>query len=476
MQNQTNRTSIKKIISAIVTQGVILALSFITGFILPKYMGTEMYGYWQKYLFYLAYVNIVGLGFNDGLALFYSGVPYENLPNKRIRSGTRIFYIVVAAFTALLAILTYLFTANDPIQRKILLMIVINIPSVCLQCVTLTMFLSTNKTGIYNTISLVTRVLSVVFYLVMLYLQWTSANSMMFADSLARLLISFVCFVCGRKFLLGKDVDYKLGLIEFTEKSKAGLHITIGLIAAGLIPLAGRMVVEWAYPIKIYGVFSFAISLLSIVITFTNAAGLVVFPVLKTIDTGVLPSYYQKVSKIYSGLVYFAFLLYIPLVIIVGRFMTDYISSFAYIHIILAMCLPLGKVQLLINAYYKAFRMEKLFLVINLVSLAGAFLLTYLVNIIFGSIVFVAGASTLSVFIWQIVLEWYLHKKMQTPLDKMQTLKDLFFMIIFICAASFENLLLFIAIYGVALLLYILSNRKYIQAFLLNQKRKSKEQ
>jgi O-antigen/teichoic acid export membrane protein len=84
-------SGIKRILLTILTQGVILLLSIITGFVLPQKMGPEAYGYWQVYLFYLVYLNIFGLGFNDGIALFYGGHDYNKLPFETIRSEMRIF-------------------------------------------------------------------------------------------------------------------------------------------------------------------------------------------------------------------------------------------------------------------------------------------------------------------------------------------------------------------------------------------------
>ena len=58
-----NRTNIKKLLITCFVQGFILLLSVLSGFVLPEKMGPTNYGYWQVYLFYLAYLNIFGLGF-----------------------------------------------------------------------------------------------------------------------------------------------------------------------------------------------------------------------------------------------------------------------------------------------------------------------------------------------------------------------------------------------------------------------------
>ena len=93
--------TIKKLLITVVSQGIILGLSVITGFVLPSKMGPENFGYWQVYLFYLAYLNLFGLGFNDGIALFYGGFYYDDLPFARLRSSMRAVYLYQAIICVL---------------------------------------------------------------------------------------------------------------------------------------------------------------------------------------------------------------------------------------------------------------------------------------------------------------------------------------------------------------------------------------
>ena len=63
----------KKIGFALIMQALMLLCSLVTSLVVPKYMGTTQYGYWQIYYFYLNYINFVTLGYNDGLVLKYGG-------------------------------------------------------------------------------------------------------------------------------------------------------------------------------------------------------------------------------------------------------------------------------------------------------------------------------------------------------------------------------------------------------------------
>ena len=239
--------AIKKLLLTVLSQGIILGLSVITGFVLPERMGPENFGYWQIYLFYLTYLNLFGLGFNDGIALFYGGFYYDELPFEKLRSSMRIVYLYQAVLCAVgLALVFLLF---DPgVYRTIYLALVINIPLTCLQCIILTTFLSVGKTELYNLLNLILKVLSVALYLALIFGGYNGPTRMIIADTAVRAFILLLCVILGRRILFGKSEPLKSGWQELFEKSKAGFLITIALIASMLMPVLGRSIVEHFEP------------------------------------------------------------------------------------------------------------------------------------------------------------------------------------------------------------------------------------
>lgn len=453
----TIKIGIKKVFFTIATQFIILILSVITGFILPQKMGPENFGYWQIYLFYLAYINVFGLGFNDGLALFYGGYEYNELPFKKIRSAMKIFYSYLIIITIIGWFLTFI--VDDKIYQNIYKVLVLNIPITCIQCVVLTTFLAVNKTEIYNIINIVLKVLSVMFYLALLFSNVTNSIKIMYADLLARTIITVICIILGRTFLFGHSESIKCGLAELKEKSLSGFKITISLIASMFIPVLGRVIIERNECIRVYGIYSFAMSLLTIIMTFTTTAGTVIFPLLKKLRSSDLPGYYSKFQFVCDGLISIALFAYIPLILIIQMIMTKYIAALDYLYILLAMCFPLGRMQLLITPYYKAYRLEKEFLISNLVGIgfmAGFTLLSYSV---FNSVTAVAICTTVILTIWSCVTEYYLNKKINCVIDKSNIIIELIIMIMFVVAGYFKNPLIFIAIYLPTVLLFFVVNK-----------------
>ena len=460
--NETIRTGAQKVVITVFTQAVILGLSFITGFILPKIMGPEEFGYWQIYLFYLGYLNLFGLGLNDGIGLFYGGYEYERLPFQRIRASMRVFFIYLIVVTAVL-FTAFSFT-RDPTRQGIYQVLALSVPSICLQCIVLTVFLSVGKTGVYNVVNLLLKVLATAAYVLLLFFHMSRPEDVMLADFGVRIFVTAICLVLGRRFLFGKAEPIRTGLREFGEKCRYGLNITFALIAASFMPVAGRTIVEWNESAYVYGQYAFAMSILHIIVTFTSTAGTVIFPFLKRLSEEKLPEYYKKFSFICSSLIYIAWFAYIPVVWIIRYFMKEYIPVLSYLHILLAMCLPLGRSQLLLTSYFKAYRMEKAYLILNIVGVLAMMGITAGSYFIFHSIISVAISTTVTMTIWCLCAELYLYHNVGGNFSWKDKLIEFIMMLMFVVSSSFGSLVLFILIYGLSFgCLLLLDRKRYLQ-------------
>ena len=60
-------------------QAVLLIFGFIQSLIIPKYLSTTDYGYWQLFLLYTTYIGILHLGFLDGILVRWAGKDFEVL-------------------------------------------------------------------------------------------------------------------------------------------------------------------------------------------------------------------------------------------------------------------------------------------------------------------------------------------------------------------------------------------------------------
>lgn len=464
--SKTIHSGIVKILLTLLTQAAIMALSVVTEFVLPNKMGSEMYGYWQIYLFYLSYIPLFGLGFNDGLTLFYGGKEYADLPYKKIRSAVRLFSVYLLAAAVICFFLSMAVFSGE--RRFIYEILSVSIPLVALQCVVLSVFLAVGRTSVYNGINFIAKAVAVAFYLVLIFvLGITASRQMIMADFAARFAVAALSIIIGRKFIFGHAEPARLGFGELSEKMRSGIKITLAALISQFIPVCGRLVVEWNEPVATYGKYAFAMSLLTVIMTFTSAAGSVFFPVLKKFDEQKLSSYYGIFSALYHALIYLALILYIPMLFIVRRFMKEYVPVLGYIHILLVMCVPLGKMQLILVAYYKAYRKERPLFISNLIGGACVLACTFAAYYLFRSVEAVAAATSAVMYLWTLGTEIYLTKKIGAPFDKKSCAAEIIMMAVFLGAAWGQDIVRFAAIYGAALVLYVIIFRKQIKEFIV---------
>ena len=79
----------KNVSLSLFAQFVSLAVSFIMGLIVPKFIDEYQYAYWHTFLLYVSYVGVLHFGLLDGIVLRYSQYEYEELDKKQYRGAAR---------------------------------------------------------------------------------------------------------------------------------------------------------------------------------------------------------------------------------------------------------------------------------------------------------------------------------------------------------------------------------------------------
>ena len=69
---------------------------------------------------------------------------------------------------------------------------------------------------------------------------------------------------------------------------------------------------------------------------------------------------------------------YLPIVLIVNRFLPQYVDSLAFLPVFLPICTFDGKMQMLCNSFFKSHRKEDTLLWINIITLMFSIGLAYL--------------------------------------------------------------------------------------------------
>ena len=139
-------------------------------------------------------------------------------------------------------------------------------------------------------------------------------------------------------------------------------------IASQLILGVLRFVIDAAWGIELFGKLSLALSLVSFFLAFVSQAAMVLFPALRQSDDGEVRSFYRS-ARDALGIVFPAmYLLYFPMVWLLGMWLPAYADSFRYFAWLIPICVFDSKMNITCTTLFKVRREESRLLIINVVT------------------------------------------------------------------------------------------------------------
>lgn len=438
-----------------------LIVSSVVILILPKVIGVNEYGYWQLYTFYLTYIGFFHFGWCDGIYLKFGGENYSDLDKKYFASQVSSFIIFQSIISLLSIIASLLFSKNSS-TLFIFLALSLNFVITNTRLLFIYTLQTTNRIKEASIITISDRFIYVFFLLFLLFSNNTSFQRMIIADNIARV-ISLFCalYIC-------KDItfisDRKLIQIKDSwDNIKVGSNLMLANIASSLIIGVVRFAIQKGWDIATFGKVSLTLSLSNLVMTFINAIGIVVFPMLKRTSSDRLALVYKSMRLILMLTMLTMLIVYYPLRIILEYWLPAYKDSLEFMGMVFPMIVFEGKTSLLLNTYLKAMRQEKLIFKINFLTTVISIFMAILSVVILKSLSF----SVLSIVILLSFRSTLLELKV-TRLLNLNIFKDLFLefimVLIFSCGNIFLDMRISLILYLISLMVYyfITLNKKII--------------
>lgn len=360
----------KRVIFTIFTQGLLSIAAIVMGFGFPKFLPIEEYSRWQVFYFYVGYVNYMQLGFNDGLILNFSGQKFEALPWSSIRKATARIILYQAVGLGIMLIVASHLQCDFAIVALLALSC---IPTV-LMCILSAVLLAGNRTYDYNLLCLIIRWMFVAIMVCGIYASISNAEFYMCADIISKAVIVPAFYIYERRYIPNAVQSDLLKTGLFIKKNcMSGIIVASTVLLLGLIPMCGRVVVQLLGDEIQYAMYSFAVSMLSIILTFTNAIGTVAFPMLKNMNSSKNITQHYMLKKLYDEILWICLWAVVIINLVVELVLHEYIGVLEYFPILLAVCWPLGKIESIIYPYYKVYRKEKEFLALCIIGIVITF-------------------------------------------------------------------------------------------------------
>lgn len=392
-------------------QAVLLIFGFIQSLIIPKYLSTTDYGYWQLFLLYTTYIGILHLGFLDGILVRWAGKDFEVL-REEIPTA---FRFILLEQVIVISISIMIVGLIDIPSKKIAFAVLANAFIVNL----LVFFIFTaqaTKRFKLVTASNIGRGLSfIVFILLILFSGYFSYFSLILATMVTEIIIVFLFFFHTRDYLFYCITDKKSLLQYGKENIGIGIFVLLGNFIALVFTTIDRLTVGSFFTISQFAIYTFAMSMCSFATTFLQAVAQVFLPYLSGSSTEARTQIYDLLKP--ALIIFWAGVLttYFPFSVGIKYYLPHYADSLPLMAILLCTVGFSGQINILHANFFKVYRKQKAYFVIAVISLIGAGVLNLLAVSLYGALTAVAATAIVSFSLWYILNEVALRHLIAIP-------------------------------------------------------------
>lgn len=458
-----NDGTIKKIGFVAFSNVIKLISSILIGFVIPNMLGLTNYGYYKVFVLYLTYVGLFHFGFIDGIYLKYGGNDYESLDKKSFRTYFK-FLLLVELGVSLTGLLFTVFFIEG--QRQ-LIFIFLFLNLIAVNLTSYYQFISqiTSRFKEYSTRIVLlsfTNILIVAFLYFMKISDYRIYISLIVSTNYILLLWYLYTY---RDITFGKSG--KIGEIkhEIVFFFKTGIPLLLANLASTLVITVDKQIVEILFPVEVFGVYSFAYSMLSMITVVVSAVSIVLYPTLKRTNLENIPKNYYNLNRIIILVVLFGLMGYFPLLWFVPRFLPDYVGALVIFRVALPGLVLISSISAVKHNFFKITNKNFAFFLIGLIAVSTNALLNIVAYSIYGTTVSIAISSIFGISLWYIITESYMVKKHNIRW-KSNFVLILIGVSTFYLVTSLENYFISGGIYFVFLLIIASLNYKKNRSFL----------
>ncbi|HFI0639750.1 TPA: hypothetical protein ACGO3K_001875 [Streptococcus suis] len=448
---------------AITSNLLSLLVSTLVILILPKLIGVEEYGYWQLYLFYTSYVGFAHLGWIDGIYLKYGGEEFEHLDKQKFFSQ----FISYSIFQIIVAIIIFIIGnsfGGGSSKEFIFNMLSLTLLATNLRFFVIYLLQTTNLIKESARIMILDRLLYVGLLVALLAGGIYSYKLMIVVDVLGRFIsLLYGIYLC-RDIVIQNLSLFKFDIEEIIDNIKVGSNLMLSNVASMLVIGTVRLGIERKWDVSTFGKISLTLSISNLIMTFINAVGIVIFPMLKRTDETELPNLYVRIRTLLMPVLLGFLLLFFPLRAVLTIWLPKYSDSILYMCLIFPISVFEGKMALLINTYLKAFRMERTILFVNVLSMVLSVLLTFITTFIFPNLILATLSITFLLFFRCFLAEILLSKKLGVSVA-LDALTEALIAVLFIFSAwilpSLAGFLVYFVIFMVYIWVKVVNNKNF---------------
>ena len=395
-------------------QGLLLIFGFIQSLIIPKYLSTTDYGYWQLFLLYTTYIGILHFGFLDGILVRWAGKDLEVLREEIPTS----FRFILLEQGVIVGILVMIVGFIDIPSKKIALAVLANASIVNILTFFLFIAQATKRFKLVTAANIGRGLLFIVFILLIFFSGYFSYFSLILVTMATGIIIVFLFAFHTRDCLFYHSNDRKSLSQYGKENIGIGIFVLLGNFTALTFATIDRLTVGSFFSITQFAVYTFAMSMCGLATVFLQAVAQVFFPYLSGSGTETRTKAYGLLKP--TLVIFWAVILaaYFPFSFWIRYYLPHYADSLSLMAILLCTIGFSGQINILHANFFKVYRKQRTYFILAAISLIGAGILNLLAVSLFGTLKAVASTAVISFSLWYLLNEVVLRPLVTVPFEE----------------------------------------------------------
>lgn len=415
MEMDMKKQNIKNVAMVISSNVLTIVVALFTGFILPKELSISDYAYYRVYLLYISYAGFFHLGFVNGIYLKYGNFNLDQIPKKVFRAyswfmlGLQV--VVVAALTAVLFGSSFFMDTDKVIAYAF---VIINIPLVNIKWFYSSINQFTKRFVIDSYVTYLQNVLNLVMVLLVVGFKWYDFKYLLVLTTIINLVCMIITMQQNRVLVWGKKE--RVADVGILSLIKGGFFLMLSEFVGIIILGIDSMFVENLFSQTDFAMYSFGVSVISVIYTLISAISNLIYPYLVRVTEEKYAEYYTLMSDVLSMVSIFSMLAFYVAEFIILKWLDKFTPSIAIISILFGTIIFRTVIMLVCGNYFKVLKLIKEYTRNNIFAIVMSFVLNVGAYVLFKDYRYIAVASLLSFIIWYLVTDAIFIRQLKIPM------------------------------------------------------------
>ena len=409
------RSMLFDIFNVALSNFIVILSGVAIGFLVPKIMEVEEYGFYKTFTLYISYAGFFELGVVEGIYLIIAGKMKEELNKEKMRLVFRLLIFIEVIIASI-----FLFVAFTFLDRTYCIIFAsLGINIIFVNIIQYFQFVSQaiQRFKEYSIINIIKSVVTIglVALLYVLYLTETLTEVKFYyiialtvgVNALVSLLYIFLYrdYNFGHAIKMSEDKKFVKKIFAY------GIPLLISNLVCSLLLTIDRQFVSILFTKEEYGIYAFAYNMIALITTATSAISAVLFPIMVKAKYEDIETEYPYLSSLVLMFVYGCLFAYFPLYLIVQYFLPKYFDSLVIFRIIFPALVAQSVISIVMQNHFKKINANMIYFYCSLIILALSIVGNIIAYAIFKSQAAISIASVIVSFLWYFIMEFYFVKR-----------------------------------------------------------------